>query len=50
MSKKDKFKRIKKLLEPKGIATAEKDASKDPMKYMKTHKNMSIKKLKGVAF
>ena len=48
--KKERFKRVKSLIQPKGKATAELDASKDPMKWMETHKNMSIKKLKGVAF
>jgi hypothetical protein len=31
-------------------ATAELDASKDPMGYIKSHRNMSIKGLRGVAF
>ena len=37
-----------KAREPK--ATAEKDASKNPMKYLRENKEPSIKKLKGIAF
>jgi hypothetical protein len=37
------------LIQPAGKATAELDASKDPMKYLSTHKNMKIPK-KGFAF
>lgn len=48
-NKKDRFLRVKKLLQPSGKATAEKEASKDPMGYMKSHKNMKIPK-KGIAF
>ncbi len=47
--KKDRFKRVKKLIQPSGKATAELDASKDPMKYMKSNKNMKIPS-KGFAF
>lgn len=47
--KKDRFKRVKSILQPKGKATAEVEASKDPEKWMKTHKNMKIPK-KGIAF
>ena len=51
MSKQDKFKKMKALLggAPKGTKP-EKEASKNPKKYLETHKNMSIKNLKGVAF
>ena len=47
----DKFKRMKALMKssPKGTRP-EKEADKNPKKYMDTHKNMSIKNLKGVAF
>lgn len=49
----NKFKLLDKLLKAKqskyGKATAELDASKNPMKFIKDNKNMSIKKLKGVA-
>jgi hypothetical protein len=48
--KEKRFRRTKRLLHPEGKATAELDASKNPMKYMETHKNMSIKNKKGVAF
>jgi len=47
--KKKKFKRMKKMFEG-GKATAEKDASKNPMGYLESHQNMSIKGKKGVAF
>jgi hypothetical protein len=43
---KDKYSDAKK----KKKAQAEAQASKDPMKFMKENKNMSIKHLKGVAF
>jgi len=48
--KKERFKRTKSLLQPPGKATAERDASKNPMKYLEEHKNMNIKGLKGIAF
>lgn len=47
--KKDRFKRIKTLLQPKGKATAELEASKNPLKWLKSHKDMKIPK-KGFAF
>jgi len=54
MSKEEKkekrFRRTKTLIQPQGKATAELDASKNPMGYMESHKNMSIKNKKGVAF
>lgn len=48
--KKDRFGRIKKLIQPDGKATAELDASKNPMAFMKANKNMSLRGKKGVAF
>jgi hypothetical protein len=49
--KKDKFYRIKKMWGKKGKkATAEKDASKNPKKFMEDNKEPSIKGLKGIAF
>lgn len=48
--KKDRFKRTKAMMVPKGKATAMSQASKDPMKFIQDTKNMSIKGLKGVAF
>lgn len=50
MEKEKKFKKIKELMGRGQKATAELDASKNPMKYIQTHKNMSIKGLRGVAF
>jgi hypothetical protein len=52
MSKDDSFKRLRALIKsmPKGKATAEADASKNPMKYLKDHQNMSFKGIKGIAF
>lgn len=41
--------KARKNLAPEGKATAELEASKNPMKFMRTHKNMSIKGLKGIA-
>lgn len=51
-NKEQSFKRLKRILnaQPNGKATAELEASKDPMKYIKDNKNPSWKKLKGVAF
>lgn len=48
--KKKRFEKVSSMMQPKGKATAELDASKNPMKWMKSHKTMSIKKLRGVAF
>lgn len=48
--KKKRFKLIRKLIQPNGKATAELDASKNPMGWLESHKNMSIKGKKGVAF
>jgi hypothetical protein len=46
-----RFKRLIKLInDPKGKATAEKEASKNPYEYIKKHKNEDIRKLKGIAF
>lgn len=47
--KKERFKRTKSLIQPNGKATAELDASKDPMKALKDKSYLNIKKLKGVA-
>ncbi len=47
--KNKKFNKLKNLLKSKQKATSELEASNNPMQYLKTHKNMSIKKLKGVA-
>lgn len=48
--KKERFSKTKKLMQPKGKATAEADASRDPMGFMERNKNMSLKGKKGVAF
>lgn len=48
-TKKKRFGRTKTLIQPKGKATAEQDASKDPLKWLKNHKNMKIGKT-GLAF
>lgn len=54
MDNKERFKRLKKMLNNKqpnyGKATAELDASKNPMKFLQDNKNMSLKGKKGVAF
>lgn len=47
--KKKRFNRTKTLMQPKGKATAELDASKNPQKFMADNKNMKIPK-KGFAF
>lgn len=47
--KKERFKRLKTLLQPKGKATAELEASKNPLKWLSEHKNMKIPS-KGFAF
>lgn len=47
--KKSRFKRIKKLMQSKGKATAELDASKNPMKFMKDNIEPSLKGKKGIA-
>jgi len=47
---KDHFKLVKRMLAPKGKAYSEEEASKNPMEWLKKHKNMNIKNLKGVAF
>ncbi len=53
MDNKERFKKLKKMLNNKqsnyGKATAELDASKNPMKFIADNKNMSIKGRKGVA-
>lgn len=46
--KKGKFKKLKKCCSKK--ATAELEASEDPMGYLEKMKEPSIKKLKGIAF
>lgn len=49
--KSKKFKRLTNLIgQTLGKATAELEASRKPMEYIKKHKNMSIKNVKGVAF
>lgn len=49
----NKFKLLDKLLKAKqskyGKATAELDASKNPMKFIKDNKNFSLKGKKGIA-
>ena len=45
-----KEKYAKKLKDPQGKATAQLEASKDPMGYLEKNKNPSWKHLKGVAF
>jgi hypothetical protein len=45
-----KEKYAKKLKEPQTKATAQLEASKDPMKYLEKNKNLSWKHLKGIAF
>lgn len=47
--KKDRFKRTKKLLQGRGKATAELDASKDPMGFAKRNIEPSLKGKKGIA-
>lgn len=47
--RKDKFKRLKKMLGKGRKATAELDASRNPEKFMRENKNPSIKGLKGIA-
>lgn len=49
---KDQFKKLRALLQKKSSrkATAELEASKNPMKFMKDNKNMSLRGLKGVGF
>lgn len=47
--KKNKFKRVKNMLQPKGKATAQADASKDPMKALKDKSYLNLKGKKGVA-
>jgi DnaJ-domain-containing protein 1 len=47
--KKDRFKRTKSMMAPKGKATAEARASKDPMKALKDKSFLNIKNAKGVA-
>lgn len=47
--KKDRFKRVKTLIQPKGKATAELEASKDPMGFAKRNIEQSLKGKKGIA-
>jgi hypothetical protein len=47
--KKKRFNRTKTLIQPKGKATAELDASKNPMEWLKGQKNAKIPP-KGFAF
>lgn len=42
--------KARKNLAPEGKATAELDASKDPMGFIRRNKNMSLKGKKGIAF
>jgi hypothetical protein len=42
--------KAKSMQQPQGKATAELDASRNPMEFIKKNKNMSIGGLKGVAF
>lgn len=46
---KDRFKRTKALLQKKGKATAELDASKNPMRALKDKSYLNLKGKKGVA-
>jgi hypothetical protein len=48
--KSDKFSKIKKMLSGSKKATAEKEASENPKKFLKKMKNANIKNLKGIAF
>lgn len=50
MKKEEKFKKLKTLIQSKGKATAELEASKNPEQFLKKMKNPSWKNLKGVAF
>lgn len=47
--KKDRFKRVKTLIQPKGKATAELEASRNPMGFAKKNIEQSLKGKKGVA-
>ena len=47
--KKNRFKRTKAMMVPKGKATAEAKASKNPMKALKDKSYLNIKNVKGVA-
>lgn len=47
--KKERFGKLKKALKSKGKATAELDASKNPMKSLKDKSYLNIKNKKGVA-
>lgn len=47
--KKDRFKKLKKALKSKGKATAELEASKNPMKFAKDNIEPSLKGKKGIA-
>lgn len=47
--RKDRFKRTRTLIQPKGKATAELEASKNPMKALKDKSYLNIKNAKGVA-
>lgn len=47
--KKDRFKRTKSMLAPKGKATEQLKASKNPMKALKDKSYLNIKNVKGVA-
>lgn len=46
---KDRIRKVD-LRQPQGIEKNEAEASKNPKKFMDSTKNLSIKKLKGVAF
>lgn len=47
--KKDRFKRTKTLMHPKGKATAELKASENPMRALRDKSYLNIKNAKGVA-
>jgi len=47
--KKDRFKKTKSMLAPKGKATAELDASKDPMAALKDKSYLNLKGKRGIA-
>lgn len=49
-SNKQKYSRLKKLLNVKNKAHSEEEASKNPKAFMEKMHNASIKKVKGIAF
>lgn len=48
--KNNKFSKIKKMLSGSKKATAQKEASENPKKFLKKMKNANIKHLRGIAF